>query len=676
MKSILGSLFLLFALSVGAQKNQSDDPLLQLVRAFAATSSVTGREGTAADFIQSLFPAGEIKQDKLGNLVMTLGSGFPKRLLTAPLDEPGYVVSQITADGYLRITPVGRGFVGTMAHQFLEGNEVMIGTEQGIRYGVCTVPSTHYEGLRAIPEKSKPVFQWQEAFVDVGAGNAKQVEEMGIHLLDPLTLHKKPLILQSSLVAPAAKVKSAAIALAMVAKTLQQHPFQGTVVIAWTCLDLLNGKGLADVIRQNGPFEGAIRFNRTGDNSVQSILQSDNNPLVKKQYQLGLPASYANTPVEMVSLQSIDGLMQNWLSAVGVHAAAEAVMAYTPKKEKEPAFKQYLPEARLLDQLVARYGVSTQENRVRDFILSELPKWAKPETDAKGNIILTFGKGKQHIGFVAHMDETGFLVDSIRDDGSLVLKTKGGFFPWLWEGQGGLIHIGNKDLPVLFEPRNHYLKATQRFSPDPLIVNAGFGSRAEALAAGVEIDKSSVTMPKKMIRLNEQRATARGFDDRAGCAALLLAVQQTDPSQIPYTVTCVWSVEEETGLTGSNFAAASLQDLSVVYPIDTYVSSDAPTESKIFGDCPLGKGAVIRVLESINFVNRTHLKTLQDLAARNKIPVQYGMTAGGTDGQGFLEYDIPSVPLSWPGRYSHSPIEVLDFSDLHGLVELIKAIMK
>ena len=52
------------------------------------------------------------------------------------------------------------------------------------------------------------------------------------------------------------------------------------------------------------------------------------------------------------------------------------------------------------------------------------------------------------------------------------------------------------------------------------------------------------------------------------------------------------------------------------------------------------------------------------------------MTIGGTDGQEFLGYNIPSVPISWPGRYSHSPIEVMDFRDMNNLVKLLKAIMR
>ena len=52
------------------------------------------------------------------------------------------------------------------------------------------------------------------------------------------------------------------------------------------------------------------------------------------------------------------------------------------------------------------------------------------------------------------------------------------------------------------------------------------------------------------------------------------------------------------------------------------------------------------------------------------------MTAGGTDGQAFLGYGIPSMPLSWPGRYSHSPVEIMDYRDMGNLVMLIKAIIE
>jgi putative aminopeptidase FrvX len=209
-----------------------------------------------------------------------------------------------------------------------------------------------------------------------------------------------------------------------------------------------------------------------------------------------------------------------------------------------------------------------------------------------------------------------------------------------------------------------------------LIANAGFTNKQAALDAGIRENFTTVTMPKQLFRLSANKAAARGFDDRVGCAALLLVLHHIDPETLPFKVTIVFSTGEEIGLLGSTFAAKGLQDCDIVYPIDTFVSSDDPVEPHTFAYCPLGKGAVIRVIESINIARKPDVDYLQQLAAHHNIAIQLGMTAGGTDGQGFLAYDIPSVPLSWPGRYSHSPIEVMDFRDLRELVALIQTIME
>ena len=170
-------------------------------------------------------------------------------------------------------------------------------------------------------------------------------------------------------------------------------------------------------------------------------------------------------------------------------------------------------------------------------------------------------------------------------------------------------------------------------------------------------------MPKEMIRLNENRVTGRSFDDRVGCAALILSLNKINPRELKNKITFVWSVEEEIGLRGAKHSAINLKNASIVYPVDTYVSSDDPYKDESFANAPLGNGAVIRVLESINFVSRENFKMIRKLADNNNIKTQYGMTSGGTDGQPFLSYGIPSVPISWPGRYSHSPIEIMDLRD-------------
>ena len=698
-------ILLFFVHSSKAQLSDNEKLLLSNIESFSKTSAVTGREEEARFFINALFEKGICKQDKLGNIIISIGSGSPKRLFTTSLDEPGYVISQIQEDGYLRITPLGFGQQGTMAHQFLEGNEVKINTEKSVQYGVLTLPSSHYDGLRLVPEKSKNVFQWQEAFVDMGVASAKEVAVKGIHLLDPLTLNKKvSIISEKYIAAPSVAAKAAVIALANVAQTLLHQKFEGTVIVAFTSLELINGKGLETIVNAYGPFNQVVRFNRflnspiTNENEILVDKLIPNNIASQKivkpviafrhpstdapdwknaqVFNMGVATNYTATPVEMVSLKSVNQLIQAWLKNIENKSWDITGLKYFSIPEKQTSFINFNKETNILSSLVAAYGVSPNEKQVRDIILAQLPKWSKPIVDEKGNIVLTFGKGKEHIAFVAHMDEVGFLVDSILDDGRLSLKDVGGFFNWVWEGHTALVHTDTKDIAALFEPRNNYMTATKRFNNGvPLLVYAGFNSRAAAIAAGVKQGMTSVTMPKKMIRLSETKATARGFDDRVGCAALLLALNNIHPDELPYTVTFVWSVGEETGLVGSTYAEKFLKDVSIGYPIDTYVSSDAPMESKIFGYCPLGNGAVIRVLESINFISRNNLNSLQSLAAKNNIKIQYGMTAGGTDGQGFLSNGIPSVPLSWPGRYSHSPIEVMDFNDVNSLVQLIKSIM-
>lgn len=695
-------LLFLLPLQIFAQNNLS-----ATIQAFAKTSAVSGREDEAAAFVLQLFKQGICKKDKLGNIIIQIGSGSPKKLLTTALDEPGYVISQIQEDGYLRIAPVGYGFNGTLAHQFIEGNEISINTDKGKQFGICAVPSQHYDrGGRLISERSKTPFQWQEAFIDVGAALSKDITAKGIQLLDPLTLNKKPVVYANNYIAaPSIASKAAVIALATVAKTLMNEKAEGTIVIAFTTLELLNGKGIEAIAHEYGPFDEVYQFNRflkdealtemniLVDKHIPSITiqQKVSKPLMALQYSstgqpewnnaklyaLGLSADYHYTPVETINTKQAELLIQAWLQAVQQKQWNISYINTPQIKNAESSFKTFNKEANLLSSLIAEYGVNPQEKKVRDCIISQLPAWAKYNIDEKGNLSCTFGNGKEHIVFVAHMDEVGYVVDSIRENGILVMKDKGGSFNWVWEAHPAVIHTNNENINAVFEPRTDYQIATKRFNNGiALTVNAGYHSKQEATVAGITEGITTVTMLKKMIRLSEDKAAARSFDDRVGCAALIMALQNINPNQLPFKVTFIWSVGEEIGLVGSTFAAKNYKDAAIAYPIDTYVSSDAPTESKQFGYCPLGNGAVIRVLESINFINKSSLTYLQNLAKKNNIKTQYGMTIGGTDGQGFLSYGIPSVPLSWPGRYSHSPVEIMDFHDIHSLIQLIQAIMK
>ncbi|HTO74239.1 MAG TPA: hypothetical protein VMJ30_10470, partial [Gemmatimonadales bacterium] len=87
----------------------------------------------------------------------------------------------------------------------------------------------------------------------------------------------------------------------------------------------------------------------------------------------------------------------------------------------------------------------------------------------------------------------------------------------------------------------------------------------------------------------------------------------------------------------------------------------------------LGLGAVARALDNSSATPPAYIDTLRLIARSRSIPLQVGATNGGNDGSTFAPYGMPDVPLGWPLRYSHSPVEVVDLKDVAALAELVQA---
>lgn len=113
-----------------------------------------------------------------------------------------------------------------------------------------------------------------------------------------------------------------------------------------------------------------------------------------------------------------------------------------------------------------------------------------------------------------------------------------------------------------------------------------------------------------------------------------------------------------------------------VYSIDTFVSSETPLESPHFAFVSLGKGPVLRAIENGSFSPPVVRRRMQAAARVAGVPLQIGLTQGGTDGTAFTFYGAPNTGLSWLGRYSHPPAEVLDLRDVERLARLIAAVAR
>lgn len=636
-----------------------------------------GREYLATDEIMRALPGW--KRDNLGNLILRKGSGSPRRVVACALDRPGFAVTEITDDGYLRLREAGAGRQHSLWIQFHEGQRIKVLTRTRTVPGVVIVKSTHLQRGRVA---NAPVTTLDDLWVDVGATSRTDVQRLGIEMLDPVVRDSEGWPYAGFVAGPFAGMR---VGCAAVAHAAQGNVDTGETIFLLTTLRSFGHDGLEAALRSIGHVDGVTLLEQSteGPNSSEGFSQR----LVEKP--LYLPESTGLTSVTILAprvrfpgtlvetVQASDGekLFTAVEKAAGVSfEPARRFVSFSLHPFPPQRRDALSATANLLKSLADVPAVSGHERPVREAIIAALPAWARTltRTDNEGNLILEVGPDRDPLMFIAHQDEVGFEVTNIAADGTVSLRTRGGLFPSLWEGQPALLHLdrqGDSPLPGVFVPRE---TATTK---QPEALTAWFGMDAEGLKKRGVTNGLSVTAFKSATRLGNTRFTARALDDRAGSTALVLAARRITPATLRRKVIFAWSVREETGLEGAIALAKHYGSLvKRVYSVDTFVSSDSPAESTRFAYAPLGRGAVIRGLDNSAVAPLPELDRILSIARTNAIPIQVGATNGGTDGSDFVRYGVLHVSLSWPGRYSHSPVEVLDLRDLQALEKLIYSI--
>ena len=636
-----------------------------------------GREYLATDVIKRSMPGW--KRDQLGNLMLRKGSGSPRRVVACALDRPGFAVTEITDDGYLRLREAGAGRQHPLWVQFHEGQRIKVLTRAGSIPGVVIVKSTHLQRGR---NTNAPPTTLDDLWVDVGAASKTDVERLGIEMLDPVVRDSPASSFGEFVAGPMAGLR---VGCAAVAHAAQGEVTEGETIFLLTTLRSFGQDGLGAALRSLGRIDELILLDQTAEGETTS------EPFVKRfiQKPIYLPEStgltalmmfeprvrFAGSLVETVQRTDADKLFAAVEKAAGVSSSTTRRFV-SFSLHSAPASRQdaFAVTANLLKSFADVPAVSGHERPMREAITAALPGWARSmtHTDSEGNLILEVGPDRDPLMFIAHQDEVGFEIVNINWDGTVFMRTRGGLFPSLWEGQPALLHFdraGVAPLHGIFVPRS---TATTK---QPEALTAWFGIDGGELQKRGVVKGLSVTAVKDATRLGSTRFTARALDDRAGSTALVLAARRIVPATLKRKVIFAWSVREETGLEGA-IALAKQYGATVkrVFSIDTFVSSDSPAESTRFAYAPLGRGAVIRGLDNSAVAPVAEMDRILNIARAQSIPIQVGATNGGTDGSVFVPYGAVHVSLSWPGRYSHSPVEVLDLRDLQALERLIYSI--
>ena len=461
--------------------------LPQDVAKFVETPAVPGYEQALAAEIRTRVPPslGRPQTDNLGNLYITLGSGSPHRLIVAPMDEPGYVVSGITADGYLRVQRLPQQSPHPLFDLLHTAQPVVVHTRRGKWVpGVFAGLSTHLQPNRQnAPRGAHP----DEIYVDIGASSAAEVAEAGVALLDPVALDRKLYPMGfDKLTGPSVGDRFGCAALVELLRRIEPAKLRGTLTVAFVAQQWASSRGLdrltqhikADetlyvgrmLARRTGPggraeaqaeprvpavppgrgvLIGAAdreaapagleqEIKRLAEENKIPVTVDYSAPLPRVSYtqgpvlpqrfvHLGIATAWPLTPAELVDandLQNLVNLLEVYAQRSSRGRAAWPASTLSPALPERP---QTAPApAEILKILVETYGASGHEEAVRKAITALLPPWARTETDAAGNLILHLGatrmdarKGPQglRIAFVAHMDEIGYRVRSITEDG-------------------------------------------------------------------------------------------------------------------------------------------------------------------------------------------------------------------------------------------------------------------
>ena len=661
-----------FTIVVHAQALNPDD--VMALGSWIYLDAPPGREHIATDIL--LKSLRDWKRDALGNLILRKGSGSPRRVVACGLDRPAFAVTEITDNGYLRLREVGALRPHPLWVQFHEGQQIKILTRNGPVAGVVTVKSTHLQRGRGANAPATLDDLW----VDVGATSRAEVQRLGIEMLDPV-VRKVSLNAFDDFVA--GQLAGVRVGCAAVATAATGQVKNGETIFLLTTLRSFGRDGLEAALRSLGRVDEVTLVDQIDATSnSESVLEQK---IEKPSYlpestgltsltMLAPRVRFANTFVETVRISDAEKLLGAVARAGGVEnpsALHWQPVGWSPK----PATRHdtLSGTADLLKLLADIPAVSGHELEVRKAIIDALPVWAKSRirTDSEGNLILEVGPERDPSMFIAHQDEVGFEITNIAADGIVSLRTRGGLFQSLWEGQPAGLYIDGDELPLLgiFVPRE---TATTK---QPESLTAWFGFNADELKQRGVKTGMSVIAPKDATRIGDTCFTARALDDRSGSTALILAVRRITPATLKRKVIFAWSVREEIGLEGAIALAKRYGPIvKRVYSVDTFVSSDSPVETTRFADAPLGRGVVIRGLDNSSIAPLAEMDRILDIARAQRIPIQVGATNGGADGSVFVSYGVLHVGLSWPGRYSHSPVEVLDLRDLNALERLIYAI--
>jgi endoglucanase len=332
----------------------------------------------------------------------------------------------------------------------------------------------------------------------------------------------------------------------------------------------------------------------------------------------------------------------------------------------------------ILSELSNAFGPSGCEQEVRQVILDAIgDKVDEVRIDHLGNVI-ALQKGTGYPGrkvmVTAHMDEVGLMITHADESGLLHFTKVGGIDDRVLPAK--TVRIGTTKIPgVIIMKPVHLIQQSERdkvVSYDQMAIDIGTSTKAEAEKL---VEKGDYATFDVQFEDLGDVVKGKAFDDRAGCAVLVSLIER---GPYPLDFYAVFTTMEEVGLRGARVAGFSVMP-DAAFALEGTICDDGPREQDISPTTVVGKGPAISPMDRSVIADRRLIRLLVETAEAEGIPYQFKQPGkGGTDAGAIhlARTGVPSVPVSVPSRYIHSPVCVLGKSDLENAIRLMTAALQ
>ncbi|MFJ8255730.1 M42 family metallopeptidase [Peribacillus asahii] len=327
-------------------------------------------------------------------------------------------------------------------------------------------------------------------------------------------------------------------------------------------------------------------------------------------------------------------------------------------------------------------GTSGNEHAVRAFMRSELEKYADEIVQDRLGSIFGLKKGNADgptVLVAGHMDEVGFMVTSITDNGMIRFQTLGGWWSQVLMAQRVQIITDNGPvIGVIGSVPPHLLDEKLRAKPmdiKNMLIDIGADDKEDAKQIGIKPGQQIVPICPFTPLANKKKILAKAWDNRYGCGLAIELLKDLQGETLPNTLYSGATVQEEVGLRGAQ-TAASLIKPDIFFALDASPANDTSGNKREFGQ--LGKGALLRIFDRTMVTHRGMREFILDTAETHNIPYQYYVSQGGTDaGKVHIANEgIPSSVIGICARYIHTHASIMHVDDYAAARELIGKLVR